>query len=335
MNKPRSLSISNLSLAVIGAVLVLFPFVNDSRSMLLLLTQIFIFAVFAMSYDLLLGYTGIVSFGHAMFFGIGAYTVGIFMKKFDSSMGMLLLSVVVIILLSAIVSYLVGILSLRLKSHFYAMLTLAFSGLFLVAAEKWRSLTMGNDGFTFSIPDLLKDREVFYFLALFFMIAMFLLLKRFTESPAGRVLQAIRENEQRAESLGYQVLHYKVIASIVSGVAASLSGAMYALTLRFVNTAVFAIDVTLDALLMTIIGGVGTLFGGIIGAALIEFAHDWLTDLAKVHWIFERWIIFFGIIYILIVMFFPQGIVGTVREWLAKRQVKKQKRAAETKDTAA
>jgi branched-chain amino acid transport system permease protein len=323
MTKWKTLSLSNVWLSVIGGALLLFPFVNDSRSILILLTQTFIFAVFAMSYDLLLGYTGIVSFGHAMFFGIGAYTIAIFMDRFDGSIAILLLALLAAIILSAIVSYIVGILSLRLKSHFYAMLTLAFSGLFLVAAEKWRSLTKGNDGFTFPIPDVLKDRVVFYFAALLFMIAMFLLMRRFTVSPVGRVLEAIRENEQRTESLGYRILHYKVLASIVSGVAASLSGAMYALTLRFVNTAVFSVDVTLDALLMTIIGGVGTLFGGFIGAALIEFAHHGLTSLAKVHWIFERWLIFFGIVFVLVVMFFPQGIVGTLKQWWLNRDAKK------------
>lgn len=319
----KSLSISNVWFAVMCGALVLFPLVYDSRTILILLTQIFIFAVFAMSYDLLLGYTGIVSFGHAMFFGIGAYTVAIVMERFDASIEMLILSFLIAIVLSGIVSYFVGVLSLRLKSHFYAMLTLAFSGLFLVGAEKWRSLTMGNDGFTFSVPDALKDREVFYFTALAFMIVMFLFMRRFTQSPLGRVLQAIRENEQRTESLGYRILHYKVIASIVSGVVASLAGGMYVLTLRFVNTSVFAVEKTIDALLMTIIGGVGTLFGGIIGAALLKLAHYGLTDLAKVHWIFERWMIFFGITFVLVILFFPHGIVGTLRQWWVGRQLKK------------
>ncbi len=319
----RSFSVSNFWLFLVGVVFLAFPFINDSRSMLILLTQVFIFAVFAMSYDLLLGYTGIVSFGHAMFFGIGAYTTAIFMNRMDQTIAVLLLSLVVGVILAGIVSFFVGILSLRLKSHFYAMLTLAFSGLFLVVAEKWRTLTMGGEGFTFRIPEVLMDREVLYFIALIFMGIMFLIMRRFTNSPAGRVLLAIRENEQRTESLGYNILHYKVLASILSGVVASLSGAFYAITLRFVNTAVFSMDITLDALLMTIIGGVGTLVGGLVGSGLIEFAHLGLTDLAKVHWIFERWLIFFGLIYILVVMFFPLGIVGSVKQWWLARGVKK------------
>ncbi len=321
MVRQTAVSRSRFLYGGIVAILCLLPFLTDSRSTLILLTQIFIFAVFAMSYDLLLGFTGIVSFGHAMFFGIGAYTVGILMKRGDATTESFFLSVLVTIALAALVSYGVGMLSLRLKSQYDAMVTLAVAGLFQVAAEKWRSLTMGNDGFTFSVPDWLRDRETVYFIALFFMIFTFYLLLRFTRSPMGRVLQAIRENEQRAEALGYRVLDYKVAASVLSGVLAGLSGLLYGLTLRFVNTAVFSVEITLDVLLMTIIGGVGTLLGGIVGAALIELTHDVLTDLAKVHLLFERWIILFGIVYILAVLFFPKGIVGTIREWRSSRSV--------------
>jgi branched-chain amino acid transport system permease protein len=304
---------------IIAAFLVILPFVYESRNMLILLTQIFVFAILAMSYDLLLGFTGIVSFGHAMFFGIGAYSIGIFMKRFEPTMLHFIYAVLATILITAIVSFIVGLLTLRLKSHFYAMLTMALAGLFLVLAEKWRTLTFGNDGFTFRVPELFIDRTNFYIICLLSMIAVFMILKRFTNSPLGRVLQAIRENEQRTESLGYQVLHYKIAASVVSGVLAGIAGIFYAMSLRYVNTSVFAMDITLDALLMTIIGGVGTLVGAIIGAGLIEFAHDGLTELAKEHWIFERWIIFFGIIYILVVIFFPLGIVGTLKKFTLKR----------------
>ncbi|MCQ6278837.1 branched-chain amino acid ABC transporter permease [Bacillus sp. EB600] len=306
---------------VIVAFLFLLPFVYESRSLLILLTQIFIFSILAMSYDLLLGFTGIVSFGHAMFFGIGAYSMGIFMKKFEPTLLSFTFAVLTTIVITAIVSWIVGLLTLRLKSHFYAMLTLSLSGLMLVLAEKWRTLTFGNDGFTFRVPESFIDRTNYYLLCLFVMIAVFIILKKFTNSPLGRVLQAIRENEQRTESLGFQVLHYKVAASVAAGVLAGVAGILYAISLRFVNTSVFSMDITLDALLMTIIGGVGTLVGAIIGSGLIEFAHYGLTELAKEHWIFERWIIFFGIIYILAVIFFPQGIVGTFKnlKWNRKK----------------
>ncbi|QED47175.1 branched-chain amino acid ABC transporter permease [Cytobacillus dafuensis] len=319
----------NILYVITAVFLLVLPFIYESRTLLILLTQVFIFAIFAMSYDILLGYTGIVSFGHAMFFGIGAYTIGVFMKRFDPTIPYFLLAVLVTIVLSAVVSFALGLLTLRLKSHFYAMLTLAFSGLFLVLAEKWRTVTYGNDGFTFRIPDLFKDRTDFYLICLVTMIVVFAILRRFTSSPLGRVLQAIRENEQRTESLGYSILHYKVVASVISGVMAGIAGILYSMSLRFVNTSVFTMDITLDALLMTIIGGVGTLVGAIIGAGLIEFAHHWLTELAKVHWIFERWIIFFGIIYILAVMFFPMGIVGTLKKLKLNRSKKEEQKAEE------
>jgi branched-chain amino acid transport system permease protein len=319
----------NTIYVIIAAFLLILPFVYESRNMLILLTQIFVFAILAMSYDLLLGFTGIVSFGHAMFFGIGAYSIGIFMKRFEPTMLHFIYAVLATILITAIVSFIVGLLTLRLKSHFYAMLTMALAGLFLVLAEKWRTLTFGNDGFTFRVPEVFIDRTNFYIICLVSMIAVFMILKRFTNSPLGRVLQAIRENEQRTESLGYQVLHYKIAASVVSGVLAGIAGIFYAMSLRYVNTSVFAMDITLDALLMTIIGGVGTLVGAIIGAGLIEFAHDGLTELAKEHWIFERWIIFFGIIYILVVIFFPLGIVGTLRKFTWKRRKQESARKKE------
>ncbi len=309
-------------LLIIVASLFIFPFVSDSRTWTILLTQIFIFSILAMSYDILLGYTGIVSFGHAMFFGIGAYATAIMLNHYDSTLGFFLLSILVGMLIAGAVSFLVGLLTLRLKSHFFAMLTMAVSGLILVLAEKWRSLTQGNDGFTFRAPEVFRDRMIFYLVVLVCMVLVYFLLRRFVASPMGRVLIAVRENEQRTKSLGFQTLHYKVIASVVAGVIASLAGSLYAISLRFVNTSYLSMDITLDALLMTIIGGVGTLIGPIIGAGVIELAQHYLSGMAKEHPIFERWIIFFGIVYILAVIFFPRGIVGTIQHALWKRKNK-------------
>ncbi|QCR34454.1 branched-chain amino acid ABC transporter permease [Lysinibacillus sp. SGAir0095] len=314
----------NILISILLIFLITFPFVADSRTLTILFTQIFIFSILAMSYDILLGYTGIVSFGHAMFFGIGAYATAILLNTFEPTVGIFVGSIVVGILLSAVVSFLVGLLTLRLKSHFFAMLTLAISGLLLVVAEKWRTITKGNDGFTFRAPDIFKDRIVFYFCVLACLVIVFLLLRRFVQSPLGRVLIAVRENEQRTRSLGFKTLHYKVISSVVAGVVASLAGSLYAVSLRFVNTSVMTMDITLDALLMTIIGGVGTLVGPIVGSVVIEFAQHYLSGLAREFPIFERWIIFFGIIYILAVVFFPKGIVGTLSQSLLKLKTKKE-----------
>ncbi|QFF99086.1 branched-chain amino acid ABC transporter permease [Psychrobacillus glaciei] len=314
--------LNNVLLLVIVAALAIFPFISDSRTWTILLTQIFIFSILAMSYDILLGYTGIVSFGHAMFFGMGAYTTAILLHQFEATLSMFFLSIIIGMIIAAVISFLVGLLTLRLKSHFFAMLTLAVSGLFLVLAEKWRTLTHGNDGFTFRAPEFFKDRMMFYLLVLICLVLVYFFLRRFVESPLGRVLIAVRENEQRTKSLGYQTLYYKVIASVIAGIVASLAGSLYAVSLRFVNTSVLTMDITLDALLMTIIGGVGTLIGPIIGAGVIELAQHYLSGLAKEYPIFERWIIFFGIIYILAVIFFPRGIVGTIQYAFWKRKNK-------------
>ena len=204
---------NNLFLGIMVIILVIFPFVSESRTWMILLTQIFIFSILAMSYDILLGYTGIVSFGHAMFFGMGAYTTAVMLKNIEPTLSVFCLSIVVGMLIAGIVSFFIGLLTLRLKSHFFAMLTLAVSGLFLVLAEKWRTVTHGNDGFTFRAPDFFKDRMMFYFVALLVLVIVYLFLRRFVNSPFGRVLVAVRENEQRTKSLGFNTLHYKVIAS--------------------------------------------------------------------------------------------------------------------------
>lgn len=315
----------------ISLLLFIVPFIVTGRSMQFIIIQIFIFGIFAMSYDLLLGFTGIISFGHVMFLGIGAYSAAVTMDRLDSTLGSFFLGVLIAVILAAIVSFIVGILTLRLKSHFYAMLTLALAGLFLVAAEKWRSVTGGNDGFTFSLPEQIRDSQSLYMLSLISIILIFFGLRRLTKSPFGKVLMAIRENEQRTESLGYKVVHYKVIASIVSGVVASFAGVLYAISLRFVNTGVFATDLTIDVLLMTIIGGVGTLIGPIIGAGLVEVAHHWLSGLSDVHWIFERWIILYGTVYILVVIFFPKGIAGTIQSKSLNRAPKGMKADGKSK----
>lgn len=310
-------------------LLVLLPFIKDERWFLFLMIQIFIFAIFSMSYDLLLGYTGIVSFGHAMFFGIGAYSVAITIDRLEPTFMSVLIGMVIAVIVGGIIALIAGILTLRLKSHYYAMLTLALANLFLVLAEKWRSVTKGNDGFTFRLPPFPEPLQehrniVIYMFCLMSMVLIFFGLRRLTQSPLGKVLVAIRENDQRVESLGYRVMPYKVLISVISGVVASFAGVLYAFSLRFVDTSVFSVNVTLDALLITIIGGVGTLVGPIIGAGIIEFAHHYLSGLSDVHWIFQRWIILFGIVYILAVIFFPNGIAGTFQKFITSRKVKKQ-----------
>src|SRR5699024_7840519 len=170
--------------------------------------------------------------------------------------------------------------------------------------------------------ELFTDRTTFYFVVLVVLVLIYFLLNLFVKSPFGTVLIAVKENERRTAALGYKTIYYKVVSSIVAGVVASIAGSLYVISLRFVNTSVMDIDITLNSLLMTIIGGVGTLTGPIIGAAIIELAQHNLSNLAKFHVLFERWIIIFGIIYILAVIFFPKGVVGTIRDVVNRRKKK-------------
>lgn len=317
----------------IAVILILFlvPFIISQNSILFLLTNIFVWSVFAMSYNLLLGYTGIISFGHAMFFGIGAYSFALISQYASSNELGLILSFGFTIIVCVILSFFVGLLSLRLRDTFYALITLAVATIFVIIAEQWRSVTMGNDGFnftatlagdTFGFINLL-DRVHVYYLALIFLVAMFFLLKRFIDSPVGRTLQAIRDNEERASSLGYATLNYKLISNVVAGVMAGLAGIIYAISIRFVSPeSVLGVENTIDVLLMTVIGGVGTLIGPIIGAGVVEVSSHYLMGLAETHPIFQRWVILFGFVFILIVLFFPKGIVGTIDE---KIRTKKRK----------
>lgn len=295
------------------------PLLIESRATLNLLTYIFIAGIFAMSYNLLLGYTGIVSFGHALFFGSGAYIIGLMLKG-GAGLISVFVGIAAALAFGLVVALIIGVLSLRVRDVYFAMITLAFGELFFIAALKLRSFTGGEDGFSFGVPQVLQDRVLFYYLTLLTFILILWLMRIFVSSPAGAVLQAIRENEQRAAALGYDVFRYKLFSTVVAGVMASLAGVLYGLQQRFVSASVLGLDRTMDALLMTIIGGSGTLYGPIVGSALISFVHEWFSSLARINSIFERWLILFGIVYILIVLFFPGGLVRAFNRLLEGRR---------------
>lgn len=277
-----------------------------------MLIQMFILGIFAMSYDLLLGYSGILSFGHAMFFGTGGYVVAILIDKHFNWPLMYALGAVVII--SLVQGIVFGILSLRVKGVYLAMVTLAFAEMFFILAEAgdFRAYTGADDGLHgFPVPEFLSatvHRTQFYYLALIFFILVFLAARRLVNSPSGRVMIAARENENRATMIGYNTFWFKLIAMIAAGLFAALSGALLALYNVSVTPAVFSINKTIDALAMTIIGGVGTLIGPIIGAAIVQLLGYWLE-----RWFGPSWTLIYGLIFMLIVMFLPFGIVGTIR----------------------
>jgi branched-chain amino acid transport system permease protein len=277
-----------------------------------MLIQMFILAIFAMSYDILLGYTGILSFGHAMFFGTGGYVIAILIgKNLNWALGWALLAVVITALVQSLIF---GMLSLRVKGVYLAMVTLAFAEMFYILAEAgdFRQYTGADDGLHgFPVPGYLSAAEYrtrFYYLALIFFVVVYLAARRLVSSPTGRVMIATRDNESRATMIGYNTVWYKLAAFVAAGVFASLAGALSALYNVSVTPALLGTFKTIDALAMTIIGGVGTLIGPIVGATIVQLLGYWLE-----RWFGATWTLIYGTIFMLIVIFLPYGIVGTLR----------------------
>lgn len=277
-----------------------------------MLIRMFILGIFAMSYDLLLGYTGILSFGHAMFFGTGGYVVAILIgNNFNWPLGWALLAVLLVAFLQGLIF---GVLSLRVKGVYLAMVTLAFAEMFYILAEAgdFRQYTGADDGLHgFPIPAYLSATEYrtrFYYLALAFFVMVFLAARRLVDSPTGKVMVAARENENRARMIGYNTFWFKLISFISAGVFAALAGALLALYNRSVTPSILSINTTIDALAMTIIGGVGTLIGPILGATIVSLLGYWLERFFG-----SSWTIIYGTIFMLIVVFLPYGIIGTIR----------------------
>jgi branched-chain amino acid transport system permease protein len=291
-------------------ILAILPTLTRSRFILNLVSTIAIFGTFAASYNLLAGFTGIFSLGHAVFFGSGAYALGIILFKLGSTPLLFLLSLVVAVVIAVILGLFVGYLALRLKAIYYAMITFAVAELFVIAADKWRELTGGQDGLVFQLPDFLSGRYTAYYLSIVLLGATILFMHRLLDSPTGKVLVAIRENEVRVSALGFNVFRYKLLSNVVAGILASLAGIAYALLNQFVMPTVLDVNQTISALLMTIVGGMGTLAGPILGAAVITLFGDWLAGLAKINPLFERWPIIFGLLYIVIILAMPGGIMS-------------------------
>lgn len=294
------------------------------------LIVMFIMAVYAMSYDLLLGYTGILSFGHAAFFGGGAYAMALFLthvapKVTDSYRIMVgginiadLLMLLVGFLLAVLVAVLLGLLfsavSSRVKGAYFAMITLAMGQAIHILSKatdfvEWTGADEGLHGVP--VPIWLNPTQFrlrFYFVALAFMLIMYLVTRRIVNSPTGRVFVAIRENESRVRMIGYNPAVYRSIAFVTAAVIAGLAGGLYALWTMSATPSMTSSALTINALIMGILGGIGTLIGPMLGAVLREFLGHFFYQ-----WFGARWPLVFGVLFILLVLFLPYGIVGTWR----------------------
>jgi branched-chain amino acid transport system permease protein len=292
------------SLGLIVFALLIFLPLFSSEYVKVVAMQIFIFGVFAISYDLLLGYTGIASFGHAMFFGTGAYMTAMLMLKAGFSFWATLPFVMVS---CGLIGLLVGLLTLRFATIYFTIITLALGQLFffLITNALTYRYTGGDDGLH-GIPMILAGKHQMYYLVLGFLLAMFFIAKRIVGSPFGTALVAIRENESRAKMIGYNVLAYRLVVLVISGVMAGLAGSMNAAVLRSVFAGFMGAGTTIEVLLMTIIGGMGSLIGPVIGAALVTVFQQYVSSY------FESWLMLFGVMFVLVVLFLPRGLMNII-----------------------
>jgi branched-chain amino acid transport system permease protein len=341
---PRSRVLA-LLLIVIVLGLAFAPFLFSGAKSLNVAAKILIFIVLVASYDLLLGYTGIVSFAHTMFFGIGAYGIAIASARMGPGWSSLAVGTLGAVGLSLLLSLAVGLFSLRVRAIFYAMITLAVASAFQTLASQLSDFTGGEDGLNFKLPEMLAPsfqlsenpflgasldgKLITYYIVFVSAALLFLAMLRIVNSPFGRVLQAIRENDFRAEAIGYRTVVFRTWSNVLAAVFATLAGCLLAIWLRYNGPDTsLSFEIMIDILLIVVIGGMGTMYGAIIGATVFLLAQSYLQDLMALAANAtqavpllsallspDRWLLWLGILFILSVYFFPTGIVGKLRTW--------------------
>jgi branched-chain amino acid transport system permease protein len=280
-----------------------------------LATKMMIFGIALLGYDIIAGYTGLVSLGHALFFGIGGYCAAYVMKTYSTNLFPILGLAVVCAL---IVGLVVGYLSIQTKGIFFVFLTLAFAQFFYLAAFNLTDITGGDNGITLAkvtvgIPGLwvLKVPRPFgfYYLTLVFLVLAYLGCHRVITSPFGRLLVAIRENEERVSFLGFNVRFLKIKAFMISALLGVIAGVLFSTYQNFVSPGMLHWTHSGDFILMSVLGGMGTLVGPVLGGAIIIYVGDLLSS-----WT-ENWMIFIGSFFVLAIIFAPQGILGLISSW--------------------
>ena len=280
--------------------------------------EILLWGLFAMSVDLLLGFAGLLSFGHAAFWGIGGYAAALLARAFQLPFPVAALAGTAA---AALLAVPIGFLSIRRRGIYFAMVTLAFAQLVYYVVNEWRSLTGGENGVQ-GVPRLLPGISVgrsldFYYAALPLVLVGFFVAYRVVHSPFGHVLTAIRDNEPRAQSLGYATWRYKLIGFVLSGALAGLAGSLFALGHGFASLELLHFSTSGEAVLMTILGGIGTLWGGLVGAAVVLLVRDTLSTASEASGVVT------GTIFLVIVLAFRRGVLGTIGErltWLRDRR---------------
>jgi branched-chain amino acid transport system permease protein len=295
--------------------LAVFPFIMPYEA---LAVNILIFGLFAMGFNLLFGYMGLLSFGHAAFLGIGSYLTGISIVHYELGWGT---AIIVGVLGAAVGGLIMGFLAIRTRGIYFSMVTLALGQIVYYIFYKAESLTGGENGLRgvrvdsfniFGIPVDFLNPLIKYYIILFFVVIAMWLISRILNSPLGAVMEAIRENEKRAAACGFDVAKTKLLVFILSAAICGLAGSLRALHLSIVPIDSLNYLQSGQAVMMSILGGMGTFFGPFVGAAVMLYLEDVVTTFTK------YWMAVIGLIFMFFVLFFPKGIWGTI---LSKLQI--------------
>ncbi|HET9350855.1 MAG TPA: branched-chain amino acid ABC transporter permease [Burkholderiales bacterium] len=283
------------------AAIVLIPFVVRP----VIGAEIWLFAIFGLGLNLLLGYTGLLSFGQSTFFGSAAYVAGWLLKHYAINV---FLALGIGIGVGALSALLVGYLCVQRSGLYFIMLTFALNQLFFFIAYQWTSVTGGEDGMP-GVPrpaflgiDFKDPMNYYIFVALLFLASLWA-MRRVVESPFGKILQAIRENEVRAAAVGYNVPRFKLAAFVIAGAFSGLAGVLYAMLFGIVPLEAIGFVTSGNVVFATLIGGSGSLYGPVIGS----FVFIWLSESMSVVW--ERWPLLLGVAFVIVVLFFRGGVV--------------------------
>lgn len=329
---PRRLMTAGGVLLLIG-----FPFVFSS----LLATEFLTWSLFGLSFNLLLGYTGLLSFGHALFFGMGAYGLALSVIYLQTPMPVAL---ALAVSASALTALLVGMLSIHRGGIYFAMLTLASAQVFYFVVLSWTEFTGGDNGLSLrGIPvsvrrvaswQLDSPTAFYYFVLAIFLVAA-LFLWRLTDSPFGRVIQGIRENELRVRCLGLHVERFKLVALTISGALSGLAGAINVIQVQYVHPNLSHWSVSGEVIIISLVGGSQSFFGPVVGAAVFVFLSDYLSRF------WDRWILVLGVIFVVVTLYMRGGIVGALdagrcrwTSWIARRRRGAPLKARGTAETA-
>jgi len=283
------------------------------------LTEVLIWGLLAMSSDLLIGYTGMISFGHSAFFGLGMYGAGAALLLVKPPN--LWLAILFGLTGAAGAALFVAYFSTRLRDIYFAITTLIFSQIFYVVIFTWTSLTGGENGLIFTRPHLaipfIYDARftttTMHWFVLAVVTASYLILRRVTQSPFGMVLQSIRENEPRTRAIGYPVARYKMMSVMLSGLFAGLAGVLYAVQNEFAAPNFVFFLTSGETVIYNVIGGIGTLVGPIVGAGFFHLMRELLSRLFGDQF---PYLIPLGMVFIVMIIFLPQGLLGFARRWL-------------------